>query len=169
MACDVLTKNQFIVEIGNPGGLKYEVGYFKSISGLSKSILIEELTYNGGNSKRLLPKGIKLNNITLQRAVLYQEEEGRREGFYLRDWYYQVYDPHSKVGSTCGYFRDVDIYVLDREGNKRKKIALSLVWPKRYRFPDLDAMDSDIGYEEVELVPRKIRLEIVPYTASEIK
>lgn len=155
MSCNYLGKNRFAVEVGISGAPKTSVGFFKRISGLGKQVVIEEKEIDGGNQRRKFIDGIKVLRPTFIRALAYTEGQDSDIGNFCRDWYYRVHDPQSKESSDC-YYMDVDIFVLDRAGFVGRIIRLMTCWPMRYKYPDLDAQSSQIGYEELTLTVKKM-------------
>ncbi len=179
--CDYIEKYKFAVEthsyvetdgvIERASGGDVAVGFWKSISGLEKDIDINEFRTNGMPSVMKYPGFTRPGLVTMERAVYGQYPRANEETdqYYLRNWYYDVNDPSTGKGINA-YYKDVYIYVLDRAGVPARLVTLEKAWPLKYTFPDLDAMDSEPGYEVIELRSKKISYEDIsadwtkPYT-----
>jgi phage tail-like protein len=183
MACDYLEKYRFKVEIapytlnlttkeysGIPSS-HIDIGYFKSVTGISKDIEVKEFKLNtvGGSSMnrhRKFPGFTRPGIVTFERAIYGLESKATSITYptgtvelskddldyalYLRNWYYKVNDPESGIGSL-DYKRQVLIYINNREGDPSRLVTLNNAWPIKYTFPDLDATNSDVGYELLQL------------------
>jgi len=130
---DPYRKFNFLVEIDG-----IAAAGFLSVEGIET--LTEVVHYREGNEAaetRKLPGLHKFTNITLKRGVTANRE--------LWDWRKTVLDGQTQRKSGS-------IIVLDESRQEVMRVNFLSAWPCRWKIGELDAMESEVLIEELELV-----------------
>jgi len=137
---DPYRKFNFVVEIDG-----IESSGFLSVDGLESAN--EVVDYREGNemtTPRKLPGLTKFSNITLKRGMTTNRD--------LWEWRKKVLD-----GATER--RNGAIVVLNEAREQVLRLTFRNAWPCRWKVSDLDALESQVLVEEIELVVEDLRLE----------
>jgi phage tail-like protein len=127
-----------------------DLGGWSSCKGLGVQFEHEEIEVGSNYEYNvLLPKRLKYNTITLQRAM--NSEDSARVQTWLRhvkdDWY-SGETGEEFTGSTAR------ITLLDAHNDPDRPVAswsLRGVFPKAWKGPDMDASSSQVALESLEL------------------
>ena len=106
----------------------------------------EPIEYREGNeppTPRKLPGIVKYGNVSLKWGIT--------DSMKLYEWRKEVED-----GKIKDSRKNVAIIVLDDEGNPATRWEFSQAWPTKYDAPDLNATDSSVAIENLELVCEKM-------------
>jgi len=123
-----------------------ELGGFTTISGLrDETEVVEYREGNDGVTARKLPGFTSADNIVLERGLSVNEE--------LQDWRNQVWNAQQDdtLVADDEFRRDVIVQLLDQRGDVVKQWKIIEAWPAIYEIDTLDAMNSDVLIERVEL------------------
>ena len=137
---DPYRKFNFVVEIDG-----IESSGFLSVDGLESAN--EVVDYREGNemtTPRKLPGLTKFSNITLKRGMTTNRD--------LWEWRKKVLD-----GATER--RNGAIVVLNEAREQVLRLTFRNAWPCRWKVSGLDALESQVLVEEIELVVEDLRLE----------
>jgi len=137
---DPYRKFNFIVEIDG-----ITSSGFLSVDGLESAT--EVVDYREGNemtTPRKLPGLTKFSNITLKRGMTTNRD--------LWEWRKKVLD-----GATER--RNGAIVVLNEAREQVLRLTFRNAWPCRWKVSGLDALESQVLVEEIELVVEDLRLE----------
>jgi len=137
-----------------------EIGGYGKVSGLKDSTDVGE--YREGNDGNSIQKMAGLSNhddITLERGLSVQ-------GF-MKAWRDKVmkWDKDSSDTNTSeepdGYYKDLNIEILDRKGNVVRTYPVYRCFPNSYEIDDLDAKSSEVIMERVILTVEGSDLTVV--------
>lgn len=131
---DPYTVIRFVLEIDGFA----EVGFKKCRLGGSKTRV---LTYREGADKRArrLAGATRYEAVTLERGVTVST--------VLADWRRLV--EHGKIDEAR---RSVAVVLLDERNDPGPRWQFTAAWPSRYVGPSLDAVESGVAVESLELV-----------------
>lgn len=137
---DPYNKFNFIVEIDG-----IAAAGFMSVEGIET--LTDVIQYRQGNEAnqiRKLPGLHKFSNITLKRGVTSNRE--------LWDWRKTVLDGNTER-------KNGSIVVLNERREEVLRVNFLNAWPCRWKIGTLDAMESDVLIEELELTVEGLQLD----------
>lgn len=127
-------KFRFLVEID---GLT--LAHFQSISGLSHEIEVLSQQEGGVNDRHhKLPGQGSYPNLTLKVGYI--------DNRLLEDWHFNYGKNAQSVGRKNG-----SIVMLDDAGNEKARWNFVRAWPVKWEGPELDASQSQIIIESVEI------------------
>lgn len=122
------------------------IGGFKTVSGLNRETDIIEYREGGDPATpRKIPGQTKFDDLTLER--------GKAEDDYFNVWAKEVYD-HTRgfiQPPDNDFRRTVEIQLYSKSGVVVKRWRAFECWPKRIEHSDLEATDSELLYEKIEL------------------
>lgn len=136
------------------------LGGYNKVSGLKDSTDVVE--YREGQDGNYIQKMAGLSNhddITLERGLSVQ-------GF-MKAWRDKVmkWDKDSSDTNTSeepdGYYKDLNIEILDRKGNVVRTYPVYRCFPNSYEIDDLDAKSSEVIMERVILTVEGSDLTVV--------
>jgi phage tail-like protein len=109
---------------------------FSEVTGLETSV--DPIDYREGGDRiiRKLPGLRRVGNVTLKRGVTKSKE--------LQDW-------HKNILQGQLDRRNVAIILLDDTGQEVVRWNLHDAWPCKWNGPDLDALNSEVAIEALEL------------------
>ena len=123
-------------------------GDFLAVEGLGLSVEPYEYQEGGKNDgQHVLPGPVKLGRITLKWGMM------DRSGLY--DWCASV-----QIGQS--FRQDLLIMQLTRAGVPLRIYAITGAWPTEWRGADLDANQSQVPVEEIQLAFQALELVVVP-------
>ncbi len=137
---DPYRKFNFVVEIDGIAS-----SGFLSVDGLE--LANEVVDYREGNEQamaRKLPGLAKVSNITLKRGLTTNRD--------LWEWRKTVLDGVTER-------RDGSIIILNESREQVLRLNFRNAWPCRWSISGLDALESDVLIEEIELVVEDLRLD----------
>lgn len=128
---------------------------FSEVSGISKEMNVEEVTCGGENRfKYRLPTLTSGQNLVLKRAVI-------TSGSTLTKWCASCIDGGwSAVSKPC----DVMLSLLDPQGQVCLSWTFHSAYPVKYSISDLNAQQSDIVMESLELAYTYFDIVSIPNT-----
>jgi phage tail-like protein len=116
---------------------------FKEVSGLEIQVQVKAKTENHIISS--VPTGErKFSNVTLKRGML-------PGGSALADWAAGI---EASPANGALDVKNVDIYMMDDQGNDIMSWHLEKAWPVKYTVGPLNASDNSIVVESLELAYR---------------
>lgn len=127
MIDDLLRNDCFHLEIDG-----VSAGGFLHCSGLGGEVSVFEFTEGGTMSPRKFPDERAVSNVVLERGVVRSQE--------LYSWFVK------------GDSRDGAIVLLNADGREEIRWELKRAWPCRWSGPSLDARESAVAVEWIELV-----------------
>ncbi len=118
------------------------MGAFAEVSGLSKSLELEEVKSGGENSFRYqLPKGVKYDNLVLKRGV-------SLSGILLSAWCAQTL--HNDFASPI-ITADVLVSLNNADGIPTMNWMFAKAYPVKWEMSDLKAQENALLIEKIEL------------------
>jgi phage tail-like protein len=104
--------------------------------------IVETIDYREGNEPprvRKLPGLRKSGNLVLKRGVTHSMD--------LYDWFKQVVQ-----GQVTAARRDIAVVVLDETGADQARFIVSEAWPLKYEAGQLNAKNTEVFIESLEIV-----------------
>lgn len=135
----------FLFRVVGDGGL---LGDFTGVDGMGRTVEPYEYAEGGKNDgQHVLPGPVKLGRITLRWGMMDRSA--------LHDWCRAV-----EVGR--GARQDLLVMQLTRAGAPLRIYAVSGAWPVSWRGAPLDATQSQVPIEEIELAYSDLEMVVVP-------
>ncbi|MCB0835200.1 MAG: phage tail protein [Bacteroidetes bacterium] len=123
-------------------GANEEDAAFQEVSGISKSMEMEEITGGGENRfKYRLPKVSSSQNLILKRALVSKNSK-------LISWCTHTLDTGLAYSVVT---KDVEVSLLDKDGNVYKTWTFYKAYPVKYSISDLKSNENGILLETIEL------------------
>lgn len=120
------------------------VGSFSECSGLETTLEIEDFKEGGNNGYvRKFPTRVSWQNIRLRRGIALNDE--------LWNWHFDFVEGHGKR-------RDGVITLMDERQNAVKAWRFKRAFPVVYRGPTMNAMQSQVAIEELEIGHEGLKL-----------
>lgn len=114
---------------------------FKEASGLEMEMTTEEVACGGENRfKYKLPGMMKFNNLVLKRGLILENSQ-------LSTWFYDLFK--SGLNSLVKP-KNIDVSLLDSEGESQAKWSFVNAYPVKWKGSDLDSMKNDLFIETIE-------------------
>jgi phage tail-like protein len=134
----------FKVSFNGIGGKTIDT-QFQSVGGLSVEMQTESLGEGGENRfEHILPLRSKYSDLSLKRGLFTDSD--------LIKWCFDTFE------STIIKPVSLDISMLNEEGNPLFSWHVAHVWPKKWSISDLNAEQSSIAIESLELFYRYFRI-----------
>ncbi|MFT6501375.1 MAG: phage tail-like protein [Crocinitomicaceae bacterium] len=122
--------------------IKGEELAFKSVSGISKELVLEEVVSGGENRfKYKLPTASKYQNLVLSRPV-----ETDKSAFI--QWFEKSIDTGLQEGITT---QDVTLFLLGKGAKPLLSWTFHEAYPVKYSISELDSMENSLVIETFEL------------------
>lgn len=135
----------FLFRVVGASGL---FGDFQAVEGLSRGVEAYEYPEGGKNDgQHVLPGPVKLGRVTLKWGMM------DRSALY--DWCAAV-----EVGAS--FRQDLIVMQLTRAGVPLRVYVLTGAWPVEWRGASLDATQSQVPVEEVQLACSGLEMLVVP-------
>jgi phage tail-like protein len=116
-----------------------EAGFNQASIPEAQTELVEYRNGNEAPTMRKLGGRVTYGNLTLQRGVT--------DSLELYEWFRSV-----EQGQIDSARRSVAVVVLDEEGEPGPRFEFREAWPRQYDAPDLNAGESAVAIESLEIV-----------------
>ena len=121
----------------------HDIGFFRSVSGLSIETEVVEFREGGSELVHKLPGAKKYPNIVLKR--------GFTGDTALYDWY-------SSITRENTARVDGSIVMLDQNGTEVARWNFYNGWPSKWHGPDFDASSNEVAIETLEIAHEGLRM-----------